>query len=190
MQNSRFGVGMNHIVEVLTGADTDKIRRWGHDRLTTYGIGKELARPQWAAVGRELMRLGYVTVAEGEYATLELTTSGLNVLLTRTPITLTKPMNLPKAKRVAVRREGEIACDEILFERLRVLRKNSRTNARFRPTSFRRHHAARDGALLSGVGRQMEGIPGVGEKKRAEFGEVFAREIASYLKTNSRQAFE
>jgi ATP-dependent DNA helicase RecQ len=75
-QNSRFGVGMNHVIEVLTGADTDKIRRWGHDRLSTYGIGGELTRPQWAAVGRELMRLGYVTQAEGEFATLELTDSG------------------------------------------------------------------------------------------------------------------
>jgi ATP-dependent DNA helicase RecQ len=36
----------------------------------------------------------------------------------------------------------------------------------------------------------MEGIPGVGEKKRAEFGELFATEIADYLRTNSRQAFE
>ena len=76
-QNSRFGVGLNHVIEVLTGAETDKIRRWGHDTLSTYGIGRELSRPQWAAVGRELMRLGYVTVAEGEYATLQLTPEGL-----------------------------------------------------------------------------------------------------------------
>lgn len=191
LQNSRFSVGMNHLIEVLTGADTDKIRRWGHDRLTTYGIGSELSRPQWSAVGRELIRLGYVTIAEGEFATLELTEDGLAVLKNRTPITLTKPMLLPKAKRVAARREGEIACDEILFERLRTLRKQLaderrvpayivfgdttlRAMARFYPTSL----------------DQMDGIPGMGEKKRAEFGDVFAAEIASFLKTNSRQAFE
>ncbi len=74
---ARFDVGMNHIIEVLTGADNEKTRRWGHDRLTTYGIGAELSRPQWAAVGRELMRLGYVAVAEGEYATLQLTEEGM-----------------------------------------------------------------------------------------------------------------
>jgi ATP-dependent DNA helicase RecQ len=83
-QNSRFGVGLNHVIEVLTGADTDKIRRWEHDRLSTYGIGKEMTRPQWSAVGRELMRLGYLGVAEGEYATLELTPEGLTLLRTRT----------------------------------------------------------------------------------------------------------
>jgi ATP-dependent DNA helicase RecQ len=190
-QNSRFGVGLNHVIEVLTGADTEKIQRWGHDRLTTYGIGKDLARPAWAAVGRELMRLGYVGVDEGEYATLHVTEAGMAVLRARTPITLTKPMDLPKAKRVTTRREGDIACDEILFERLRTLRKKLadersvpayiifgdttlRALAHFYPTSI----------------DQLEGIPGIGEKKRAEFGEIVTGEIADYLKTNSRMAFD
>jgi ATP-dependent DNA helicase RecQ len=189
-QVSRFAVGMNHIVEVLTGAGTDKIRRWGHDRLTTYGIGRELARPQWAAVGRELMRLGYVAVAEGEYATLELTEAGMNLLRTRQPVTLTKPMDLPKAKRVA-RREGDIACDEILFARLRALRKELADERRvpayvvFGDNTLRamaRHYPT--------TVDEMEGIPGLGEKKRAEFGEIFSAEIADYLTTNSRMAFE
>ncbi len=191
IQNSRFSVGMNHVVEVLTGADTDKIRRWGHDRLTTYGIGTELSRPQWAAVGRELMRLGYVAIAEGEFATLELTEEGLGVLRARTPITLTKPMVLPKAKRVTARREGEIACDEILFEQLRALRK-SLADERHVPA-----YIVFGDATLRAMARhypvttdEMEGIPGMGEKKRAEFGAVFAAEISGYLERNSRMAFD
>ena len=189
LQNSRFGVGMNHVIEVLTGADTDKIRRWGHDRLSTYGIGGELSRPQWAAVGRELMRLGYVAVAQGEYATLEVTPAGMTLLRTRTSVTLTKPMDLPKARRVT-RREGDIACDEILFERLRALRKKLADERSvpayivFGDTTLRamaRHYPATLDA--------MEGIPGMGEKKRAEFGELFATEIAGYLSTHSRQSF-
>ncbi len=190
-QNSQFSVGLNHLTEVLTGADTDKIRRWGHDRLTTYGIGGELSRPQWAAVGRELMRLGYVAVAEGEYATLELTEAGRDVLRARTPITLTKPMDLPKAKRVAARREGDIACDEILFVRLRALRKELADERRvpayivFGDTTLRAMARYYPESV-----EQMEGIPGMGEKKRTEFGEIFAAEIADYLRTNSRMAFE
>ena len=189
-QASRFGVGLNHLVEVLTGADTDKIRRWGHDRLSTYGIGGELSRPQWAAVGRELMRLGYVAVAEGEYATLELTDEGRQVLRSRAPIQLTKPMDLPQAKRVA-RRTGDIACDEILFARLRALRKELADERRvpayivFGDNTLRamaRHYPV--------TVDEMEGIPGLGEKKRAEFGETFAAEIADYLQTNSKIAFE
>ncbi len=190
VQNSRFGVGMNHIAEILTGAETEKIRRWNHDRLTTYGIGRELSRPQWAAVGRELMRLGHVAVAEGEYATLELTRAGLAVLVNRTPVTLTKPMELPRAKRV-VRREGEIACDEILFAQLRALRKRLADERKvpayvvFGDATLRamaRHYPATEDA--------MEGIPGMGEKKRAAFGALFASEIAGYLASHSRQAFD
>jgi ATP-dependent DNA helicase RecQ len=189
-QNSRFGVGLNHIVEVLTGADTDKIRRWGHDRLTTYGIGRELTRPAWAAVGRELMRLGYVAVAGGEYATLELTAEGIELLRLRRPVTLTKPMVMPKAKRATVRREGDIACDEILFERLRTLRKKIADERRvpayivFGDTTLRA--MAR---FYPETVDAMDGIPGMGEKKRAEFGAVFADEIAAYLRANSRLSF-
>ncbi|MDB6169402.1 MAG: ATP-dependent helicase RecQ [Verrucomicrobia bacterium] len=188
-QNSRFAVGSNHIIEVLTGADTDKVRRWGHDRLTTYGIGAELSRPQWSAVGRELVRLGHLAVAEGEFATIELTAKGLDVLKARTPITLTKPMSLPKAKRAA-RREGDIECDELLFERLRSLRKRLADERKvpayivFGDTTLRamaHHYPASPQA--------MESIPGMGEKKHAEFAEVFAQEIAHYLATNSRQNF-
>ncbi|MCW5547735.1 MAG: DNA helicase RecQ [Opitutaceae bacterium] len=189
-QASRFTVGMNHIIEVLTGADTDKIRRWGHDRLTTYGIGRDLSRPQWAAVGRELMRLGYVAVAPGEYATLELSEAGLELLRSRAPVTLTKPMDLPRARRV-VRREGDIACDEILFERLRTLRKQL-ADERKVPA-----YVIFGDATLRAMAREypaqladMEGIFGMGEKKRAEFGEIFAAAIAEFLETNPQQAFD
>ncbi|PTY03791.1 DNA helicase RecQ [Opitutaceae bacterium EW11] len=188
-QASGFSVGMNHVIEVLTGADTEKIRRWGHDRLTTYAIGGELSRPQWSAVGRELTRLGYLAVAEGEFATLDLTAEGIEVLRTRQTVTLTKPMDLPKARRVQ-RREGDIECDEILFARLRGLRKKLaderavpayivfgdatlRAMAREYPTTL----------------REMEGIPGLGEKKLAEFGATFASEIAAYLENNARMSF-
>jgi len=189
-QNSRFGVGLNHVVEVLTGAQTEKITRWGHDQLTTFGIGKELARPAWAAVGRELMRLGYLGVDEGEYATLHVSEAGMVVLRARTPITLTKPMDLPKAKRVT-RREGDVECDEILFDRLRTLRRKLADERGvpayiiFGDTTLR--------AMARGYPdrvERMDGIPGMGEKKRAEFGEIFANEIFLFLQTNSKQAFD
>jgi ATP-dependent DNA helicase RecQ len=189
-QASRFGAGLNHVVEVLTGADTDKIRRWAHDRLSTYGIGGELSRPQWAAVGRELMRLGFVAQSEGEYPVLELTAEGVEVLRSRTPIALTKPLVLPKAKRV-VKRIGEVECDEILFARLRTLRKKLADERRvpayvvFGDATLRqmaREYPTTDDALAD--------IFGLGVKKRAEFGPAFAAEIAEYLQTNSRGRFD
>ncbi|MEO6996227.1 MAG: DNA helicase RecQ [Lacunisphaera sp.] len=188
-QTGRFGVGLNHIIEVLTGADTEKIARWDHQRLTTYGIGRELARPAWAAVGRELMRLGFVAQAEGEFPVVELTAEGLAVLTARKPITLTKPLALPKAKRVA-RREGDVECDEILFSRLRELRKRLADERSvpayiiFGDTTLRQ--MARNYPVKVA---DLDGITGVGEKKRAEFGETFASAIADFLKTNPRMRF-
>ncbi len=191
-QASRFGAGLNHVIEVLTGAKTDKITRWGHDQLSTYGIGGELSRSQWASIGRELMRLGYVGLGSGEYATLELTAEGMTVLRARTPITLTKPAaDAPKSRRVAPRREGDIDCDEILFEKLRTLRKLLADERKvpayiiFGDNTLRALAREYPQSLSA-----LEGIPGIGEKKRAEFGEVFTATIAGYLKHNSRQNFD
>jgi ATP-dependent DNA helicase RecQ len=213
-QNSSFSVGMNHLTEVLTGADTEKIRKWGHDRLTTYGIGKDLGRPHWAHIGRELMRLGYLAVAEGEFATLELTPAGRSVLLARTAITLTQPANSSKSRRASrtereetgwtfsprsmetpkparvARREGDINCDEILFERLRTLRKRLADERQVPAYIIFGDATLRQMARLYPVQlKDLEGITGVGEKKRAEFGGIFTRTIAEYLQTNSRIAF-
>lgn len=188
-QTGRFGVGLNHLIEVLTGAQTEKVLRWDHDKLSTYGIGKDLARPAWAAIGRELMRLGYVAQAEGEYPILELTEAGMNVLRSREKITLTKPLALPKAKRVT-RREGEIACDEILFARLRELRKKL-ADERGVPA-----YVIFGDATLRQLAReypidvdQLDGITGIGEKKRAEFGATFVAAIAQFLDSNPRMQF-
>jgi ATP-dependent DNA helicase RecQ len=187
-QSGRFGVGMNHIIEVLTGADTEKIQRWSHHQLTTYGIGRDVSRPAWSAVGRELMRLGYVAQADGEFPVLELTESGLKVLTTRQPVTLTKPLALPKVKRVAAR-TGEINCDELLFARLRSVRKQLADERGvpayiiFGDTTLRQ--MARDYPTKVS---DLVGVSGVGEKKRLEFGAIFTRAIAEFLEANPRVA--
>ena len=186
---SRFGVGINHVTEVLTGADTDKIRRWEHDKLSTYGIGKDVTRPRWAGIGRELLRLGYLKQSDGEFPTLELTPEGMTVLRTRQPVTLTKQLTTPKARKV-IRREGDIECDEILFARLRELRKRL-ADERKVPA-----YVIFGDATLRQLAREypetesaMEGVFGMGEKKRAEFGATFANFIAEFLKINPRQNF-
>ncbi|MEJ1972303.1 MAG: HRDC domain-containing protein [Lacunisphaera sp.] len=99
-------------------------------------------------------------------------------------------MDLPKARRVT-RREGDVACDEILFERLRGLRKKLADERGvpayvvFGDTTLRALARAYPTRLS-----ELGGITGIGEKKRAEFGEIFTEAIAAFLETNPRMQFE
>src|ERR1035437_6737434 len=186
-ERTRFGVGLNHVIEVLTGADTEKIRRWGHERLSTYGIGQEHSRTEWGAIGRELVRLGHLRQTPEKFSVLELTPEGLALLKQRTQVTLTKPVSAPEPKG---HRAGEIACDEALFDRLRQLRKQLAYERDvpayivFSDVALRQ--MARDYPASE---REFARISGVGEKKLREFGDVFLAEIATYLQTNPRQIF-
>jgi ATP-dependent DNA helicase RecQ len=186
-EKTRFGVGLNHVIEVLTGAETEKIHRWEHEQLSTYGIGKEHSRPEWAAIGRELIRLGLLRQTAEKFSVLELTAAGLAVLKQRKPMTLTKPVTAPEPK---VQRIGEIACDEALFDRLRRLRKQLADERDvpayivFSDVALRqmaRNYPASE--------REFMRISGVGEKKLREFGDIFLGEIAAYLQANARQIF-
>ncbi len=146
-EKQRFGVGLNHVVEVLTGADTEKIRKWDHEQLSTYGIGKEHSRPEWAAIGRELVRLGFLRQTAEKFSVLELTNDGLAALKQRKKITLTQPAVAPETK---VHQVGEISCDEVLFDRLRAApQKTGRRTRRAGLHHFLRRVAAADGAELS-----------------------------------------
>jgi ATP-dependent DNA helicase RecQ len=186
-QHGGFDVGINHIVEVLRGADTDKIRRWGHERLSTYGIGKDRDKGAWGAVGRELVRLGHLEVSAGKFATVGLTESGRGVLRTREKVTLTKPVTPAAAGRPRV---GEIECDERLFEQLRELRKRLSDELGVPPyivfgdVSLR--HMAR---VYPRSEDDFRRIHGVGERKLREFGPAFLEAIVTYLGSHSAQTF-
>ena len=186
-EKNGFGVGLNHVVEVLTGADTEKIRNWNHAQLSTYGIGKEHSRPEWAAIGRELIRFGFLRQTTEKFSVLELTNTGAAILKSRGKVTLTKPAIAPETK---IHQVGEITCDEALFERLRELRKKL-ADERDVPAYI----VFSDVALRQMARNYPESesafarISGVGEKKLREFGEVFLNEIALHLATNPRQIF-
>jgi ATP-dependent DNA helicase RecQ len=188
-QRSNFGVGLNYVTEVLTGAESEKIRRWGHDQLSTYGIGQEHSRPQWQAIGRELVRLSYVKQTADKFSVLELTELGVAALRERKQITLTRPIVAPSTSEASPRR-GEISCDEQLFERLRQLRKqladerNVPAYIVFSDVALRQ--MARSYPMTDD---DFARISGVGEKKLAEFGMAFRAEIGAYLQTNPRQIF-
>ena len=186
-QGGRFGVGMNHLIEILTGSANEKIQRWGHDKLTTYGIGKDLTRPQWSAIGRDLLRLGYLAQDTGQFPTIALTDLGLDALKSRRVIMLSKPVEL---KKISVPRTGEIECDETLFDRLRKLRKRL-ADERGVPA-----YVIFGDNTLRQMAREypthidaLRMIGGMGEKKLAEFGNIFTNEVAAYLRTYPKVDF-
>ncbi|MGH8095571.1 MAG: RecQ family ATP-dependent DNA helicase [Chthoniobacterales bacterium] len=187
-QKSGFAFGLNHIVEVLTGADTEPIRQRGHDKISTYGIGSELKRDAWQALGRELLRLGLVEVAPGKFATLQVTEAGRAALRGRTPITLTKQVEKPAAK--AKQRAGEIECDETLFEKLRGVRRLLADARNVPAYVIFSDVALREMARTYPVKpAEFRRIPGVGEQKLKDFAEPFLAAIADYLQSNPRQLF-
>ena len=187
---SGFGFGLNHIVDVLRGADTEAIRQRSHNELSTYGIGRELKREAWQAIGRELLRLGLVECAPGKFATLALTRPGREALRQRTPIILTKQIEVVSQSRDQRARAGAIECDEALFECLRALRRkladerNVPAYVIFSDVSLR--EMARNYPTTA---TEFRRIPGVGEQKLKDFAETFLSEIKNYLDANSRRTF-
>jgi ATP-dependent DNA helicase RecQ len=156
--------------------------------LSTYGIGRELKREAWQAIGRELLRLGFIECASGKFATLSLTPAGRDALRHRTPITLTKQIEVVARDQKA--RAGAIECDEVLFERLRGLRRkvaderNVPAYVIFSDVSLRemaKHYPT--------TATEFRRVPGVGEQKLKDFADGFLGEIKNYLAANPRRTF-
>jgi ATP-dependent DNA helicase RecQ len=182
-----FGVGVQHVVEVLCGAETEKVRKFGHHHLSTYNIGGEHTRAEWGAIGRELVRLGLLFQNAEKFNIVELTDAGRAALKSRQKITLTKPVAPTEPGKHHI---GEIACDEALFEKLRALRKQLADERAVPPYIIFSDVALRQMArFYPATEAEFSRISGVGAKKLQEFGAIFMREIAAHLQTNVRQIF-
>jgi ATP-dependent DNA helicase RecQ len=94
----RFGAG--HLIDVLRGKETDKVQQYGHQSLSTFGVGTDLSENQWRAVLRQLVALGHV-VAEGEYNTLALTDSARAVLKGEVQLTLREAAEAPRRSKTS-----------------------------------------------------------------------------------------
>jgi len=179
-QASGFSVGINHVVDVLLGSQNEKILKWGHQRLTTYGIGQERRRAEWQTFGRELVRNGYLSQSSENYGALQLTEKGRDALRRRLPIELTEPVLAPEKaaarKRAAA---GAVECDEELFATLRALRKELADEQGVPPyivfSDVSLREMARD---LPETPDALSAISGVGQKKLERYGPAFLEAIA------------
>jgi ATP-dependent DNA helicase RecQ len=98
--------GAVHLVDVLRGKRTDKVLHYGHEDLSTFGIGADLAESQWRGVIRQLVALGHLR-AEGEFSTLVLTETSREVLRGAVPIRLRVPVEKVHRVRASKGRHGE-----------------------------------------------------------------------------------
>ena len=100
-QASGFGFGAMQIIDVLTGQRTAKVEQFGHDHVSTFGIGKELSALQWRAVIRQLVALRLLRVDYDRFNILQLTPDAREVLSGRRILKLRKPSEkLPRQRKL------------------------------------------------------------------------------------------
>ena len=118
--------GSKHVVDVLRGADTDRIRKFSHDLLTTWGIGLEYTHAEWTSIVRQLIHRGYLLQDIADYSVLKLTPRALLLLRGEEMIELARPRISEKpVKKKASKAAVELGEDDLrLFETLREIRKH------------------------------------------------------------------
>ncbi|GAB1455268.1 DNA helicase RecQ [Spirochaetota bacterium] len=138
--------GAAHIVDILIGEPTEKVRRFGHEALSTFGIGGELSRSAWLALSRRLIASGHL-VREHEHSTLSLGNPAYEMFRDRLPylvsVEASADPELGRSRRNhgkpafhAVSADGSSVAGEELFMALRSVRKLLRTRQECHHTSY------------------------------------------------------
>ncbi|HBU98199.1 MULTISPECIES: DNA helicase RecQ [Thalassospira] len=172
----RFGPA--HVIEVLIGRKTEKIRQNGHDNISVYAIGKDIAQPQWRSVFRQLLAMGYLQVDVEGHGGVYLTEDSRPVLRGEKVVEMRKDPG--ESKRATTRRlrdfdtEFENEEDRDLWERLRTMRRELATGQNVPP-----YVIFSDRTLWEMVRfkprtlEDMMSINGVGVKKLDQYGLAF-----------------
>ncbi|MEK9845001.1 DNA helicase RecQ [Thalassospira sp.] len=172
----RFGPA--HVIEVLMGRKTEKIRQNGHDQLSVYAIGKDIPQPQWRSVFRQLLAMGYLQVDVEGHGGVYLTEESRPVLRGEKFVEMRKDPG--ESKRAMTRRlrdfdtEFENEDDRDLWERLRTMRRELATSQNVPP-----YVIFSDRTLWEMVRfkprtlEDMASINGVGVKKLDQYGLAF-----------------
>jgi len=179
----RFGAG--HVIDVLRGTDKERVIRLQHDRLPTFGIGKDIDEQQWRSVARQLIAQGYLFADASRHGGLRLTEQarpllkGERALNLRVDVVRTKA----RAKSSSRRRATEPAValsdlDSLVFEELRALRKRLADAQGVPPYVIFHDATLREMAQLKPAdARELLGLTGVGESKLERYGTAFLATI-------------
>jgi ATP-dependent DNA helicase RecQ len=176
----RFGA--MHLIDVLVGRLTDRVKQFGHDKLSVFGIGRELNEKQWRAAMRQLVAMGHLR-ADGEaFGALKLTETARGVLKGETEVMLREqaPSSRNRASRSKSRR-GDLAPlpagqpgtgNAALVAALRAWRSEV-ARQRGVPAYVVLHDSTIDGIAIARPMTldQLRGVPGIGDKKLEHYGE-------------------
>jgi len=170
------------LIDVLIGRLTERVTQFGHDKLSVFGIGRELNEKQWRAVIRQLVALGHLRPDAEAFGALKLTDSARGVLKGETEVMLREeaPGSRVRASRTKSRR-GDLASpatgeaqagDPSLLGALRAWRSQV-ARQRGVPAYVVLHDSTIDGIAASRPRTldQLRGIPGIGDKKLEHYGD-------------------
>jgi len=178
----RFGIG--HTIDIVTGADTKRVRQLKHDEIKIYGAGKHKDKKHWRCLVDELLAQDTIRQEGDPYPVLKLTPKGLNVLSGKEEV---KALKREDAVIKTKQRGGSDArhYDEVLFGRLRGLRKRIAEEHQVPPyvifSDKTLHEMCRHFPVTL---PDIRGISGVGDAKLERYGEDFIREIKKHLCDN------
>ncbi len=187
-QVTGFSFGSGHLIDVLRGKETDKVKQYRHHELSTWSVGSSLSEQQWRAVIRQLIALGYA-VTEGEYNTLSLGGEAKAVLrgevrmLLRQPATPTKRSKSSRTGASSARRsEAEADLDaaaQVRFDALKAWRAEvAREHGLPAYVIFQNVTLAELARAQPKSLDEMSGISGIGAKKLEAYGDALLRVLS------------
>ncbi len=177
--------GMKHIIDVLRGSKTQKILDKGHDKLSTYGIGKDKTLDEWRMLGRSLLHQGLLEQTTDGYAVLKLNSLSLEVMKKQRSVSIVVP---PKEKATGKARSEKAEQADILFQKLRELRKQLADTQSVPPYMIFGDSTLRLMTQVKPKNKQeFSQLAGVGSHKLAQYGDKFIQVIQAYLQETSPQ---
>jgi len=176
----RFGIG--HVVDVLRGAKTERIYSLQHEKLSTWGIGKDQNQDHWSHLLRQLIHLGYLEQDMANYSIIKLTEAARPLLRGEKKLSLSRLRVKPERNKKPARKIAGIEYDEDLFQLLRARRKQIADRDGVPPyVVFGDGSLAEMAATLPTNREDMLGINGVGQTKLERYGDEFIDEIIEYM---------